>query len=84
MGIRDGWALYQEPSADALILTTNRLFGFFFGSTLAGGAVYYYALQEYKASNEMLTEDIYVRGPHNTSKWRREKEGNADIGATKL
>ncbi|KAK3397634.1 hypothetical protein B0T20DRAFT_225250 [Sordaria brevicollis] len=36
------------------------LFGFFFGSTLAGGAVYYYALQEYKASNELLTEDIYA------------------------
>ncbi|KAK4111800.1 hypothetical protein N656DRAFT_676471, partial [Canariomyces notabilis] len=36
------------------------LFGFFFGSTLAGGAVYYYAIQEYKASNELLTEDIYA------------------------
>lgn len=37
------------------------LFGFFFGSTLAGGATYFYAVQEYKASNELLTEDIYVR-----------------------
>ncbi|KAJ4410985.1 hypothetical protein N0V85_003892 [Neurospora sp. IMI 360204] len=36
------------------------LFGFFFGSTLAGSAVYYYALQEYKASNELLTGDIYA------------------------
>ncbi|KAK3695348.1 hypothetical protein B0T22DRAFT_455047 [Podospora appendiculata] len=36
------------------------LFGFFFGSTLAGSAVYYYALQEYKSSNELLTEDIYA------------------------
>ncbi|KAK0632395.1 hypothetical protein B0T14DRAFT_469137 [Immersiella caudata] len=36
------------------------LFGFFFGTTLAGGGVYYYALQEYKASNELLTEDIYA------------------------
>ncbi|KAK0655722.1 hypothetical protein B0T16DRAFT_397594 [Cercophora newfieldiana] len=36
------------------------LFGFFFGSTLAGAGVYYYALQEYKASNELLTEDIYA------------------------
>ncbi|KAK4447648.1 hypothetical protein QBC34DRAFT_126479 [Podospora aff. communis PSN243] len=36
------------------------LFGFFFGSTLAGSGVYYYALQEYKASNELLTEDIYA------------------------
>lgn len=38
-----------------------RLFGFFFGSSLAGAAVYYYAVQEYKTSNELLTEDIYVR-----------------------
>lgn len=37
------------------------LFGFLFGSVLAGGAVYSYVLQEYKASNELLTEDIYVR-----------------------
>ncbi|KAK1754876.1 hypothetical protein QBC47DRAFT_203067 [Echria macrotheca] len=36
------------------------LFGFFLGTTLAGGSVYYYALQEYKASNELLTEDIYA------------------------
>ena len=36
------------------------LFGFFFGSTLAGAGVYYYALQDYKASNDLLTEDIYA------------------------
>lgn len=36
------------------------LFGFLFGSVLAGGAVYSYVLQEYKASNELLTEDIYT------------------------
>ncbi|KAH8197524.1 hypothetical protein TruAng_008307 [Truncatella angustata] len=37
------------------------LFGFLLGSTLAGAGVYGYVLQEYKASNELLTEDIYVR-----------------------
>jgi hypothetical protein len=37
-----------------------RLFGFLLGSTLAGASVYYYILEEYKISNEMLTEDIYV------------------------
>ncbi|KAK4132465.1 hypothetical protein BT67DRAFT_443674 [Trichocladium antarcticum] len=36
------------------------LFGFFLGSSLAGGAVYYYAIQDYKASNQLLTEDIYA------------------------
>ncbi|KAJ9164811.1 hypothetical protein NKR19_g1007 [Coniochaeta hoffmannii] len=36
------------------------LFGFFLGSTLAGSAVYYYVLQEYKTSNELLTGDIYA------------------------
>lgn len=38
-----------------------RLFGFLFGSVLAGGAAYSYLLQEYKASNDLLTEDVYVR-----------------------
>ena len=39
----------------------NRLFGFLLGSSLAGAGVYYYILEEYKVSNELLTEDIYVR-----------------------
>ncbi|OTB14289.1 hypothetical protein K445DRAFT_319100 [Daldinia sp. EC12] len=37
------------------------LFGFLLGSTLAGAGIYSYVLREYKASNELLTEDIYVR-----------------------
>ncbi|KAL2404235.1 hypothetical protein ABEF93_001428 [Exophiala dermatitidis] len=36
------------------------LFGFLLGSTLAGASVYYYILEEYKISNELLTEDIYA------------------------
>ncbi|MCJ1362764.1 hypothetical protein MMC16_001870 [Acarospora aff. strigata] len=36
------------------------LFGFLFGSTLTGAGVYYYILEEYKVSNELLTEDIYA------------------------
>ncbi|KAF7511239.1 hypothetical protein GJ744_005136 [Endocarpon pusillum] len=36
------------------------LFGFLLGSTVAGASVYYYILEEYKISNEMLTEDIYA------------------------
>ncbi|CAK7268950.1 hypothetical protein SEPCBS119000_003320 [Sporothrix epigloea] len=36
------------------------LFGFLFGTTLTGSAVYYYVLTEYKASNDQLTEDIYT------------------------
>lgn len=38
-----------------------RVFGFLLGSSLAGAAVYYYIFDEYKLSNELLTEDIYVR-----------------------
>ena len=38
----------------------NRLFGFFFGSSLTGAGVYYYVLEEYRVANELLTEDIYV------------------------
>ncbi|KAG5973513.1 hypothetical protein E4U55_000481 [Claviceps digitariae] len=36
------------------------LFGFLFGSVLAGSAVYTYLLQEYRAYNDLLTEDIYT------------------------
>ncbi len=36
------------------------MFGFLLGSTLAGAGVYYYILEEYKVSNELLTEDIYA------------------------
>jgi hypothetical protein len=45
----------------ANLLFLSRLFGFLLGSTLAGTGVYYYILEEYKVSNELLTEDIYVR-----------------------
>ncbi|KAK3175131.1 hypothetical protein OEA41_002377 [Lepraria neglecta] len=36
------------------------IFGFLLGATLAGAGTYYYILEEYKVSNELLTEDIYV------------------------
>lgn len=42
----------------------NRLFGFFLGSTVAGGLAYYYIYDEYKLANELLTEDINVSGIH--------------------
>ncbi|KAG5931444.1 hypothetical protein E4U22_005541 [Claviceps purpurea] len=36
------------------------IFGFLFGSVLASTAVYSYVLQEYRASNDLLIEDIYT------------------------
>ncbi|RJE17911.1 hypothetical protein PHISCL_09752 [Aspergillus sclerotialis] len=36
------------------------LFGFLTGTIVAGSAVYYYILSEYRVSNEMLTEDIFA------------------------
>ncbi|KAF2220008.1 hypothetical protein BDZ85DRAFT_204947 [Elsinoe ampelina] len=36
------------------------LLGFLLGSTLAGSALYYYVIDEYKVSNQLLTEDIYT------------------------
>lgn len=33
------------------------------GSTVSGAAAYFYVLEEYKVSNELLTEDIDVRFP---------------------
>lgn len=38
-----------------------RLFGFLLGATTAGAGMYYYVIDEYRVSNELLTEDIYVR-----------------------
>ncbi|KAL8850749.1 MAG: hypothetical protein Q9221_004317 [Calogaya cf. arnoldii] len=36
------------------------LFGFLLGTTLASAGTYYYILDEYRVSNELLTEDIYA------------------------
>lgn len=58
------------------------LFGFLFGSVLAGGAVYSYVLQEYKASNELLTEDIYVCLP--TQRARPGLEVSGCLAVTEL
>lgn len=44
-------------------LTQNRLFGFLLGATTSGAGMYYYVIDEYRVSNQLLTEDIYVR-PH--------------------
>jgi len=35
------------------------LFGFLLGAVSSGTGMYYYVLQEYRVSNELLTEDIY-------------------------
>lgn len=45
----------------SLTAPPSSIFGFLLGSTLSGAAVYYYILEEYRVSNELLTEDIYVR-----------------------
>lgn len=44
-----------------LICLFYRLTGFLLGSTLSGAGMYYYVLNEYRVSNELLTEDIFVR-----------------------
>ncbi|KAF2752117.1 hypothetical protein M011DRAFT_522979 [Sporormia fimetaria CBS 119925] len=36
------------------------LFGFLLGVTSAAGGMYYYVVDEYRVSNELLTEDIYA------------------------
>jgi len=40
---------------------SHSIFGFLFGVTTAGASLYYYVIDEYKVSNELLMEDIYVR-----------------------
>ncbi|KAF2723463.1 hypothetical protein K431DRAFT_282916 [Polychaeton citri CBS 116435] len=36
------------------------IFGFLLGSFIAGSGLYYYVVDEYKVSNQLLTEDIYA------------------------
>jgi len=36
------------------------IFGFLLGSTVAGAGLYYYVVDEYRVSNELLTEDVYA------------------------
>jgi len=50
----EGW----DEANGGLVL--YRLFGFLLGTSLTGAGVYYYVLDEYKVSNELLTEDIFV------------------------
>jgi hypothetical protein len=41
-------------------LTPYRLFGFLLGTATAGAGMYYYVIDEYRVSNQLLTEDIYA------------------------
>jgi hypothetical protein len=43
-----------------MFCSAGRIFGFLLGSVLAGSGLYYYVVDEYKVSNELLTEDVYV------------------------
>jgi len=38
----------------------TRLLGFLLGAVTAGAGMYYYVVEEYRVSNELLTEDVYV------------------------
>jgi hypothetical protein len=40
--------------------SSHRVFGFLIGTVLAGSGLYYYVVDEYKISNRLLVEDIYV------------------------
>lgn len=41
----------------------SSIFGFLLGSVLSGSGLYFYVIDEYKLSNQLLTEDIYVSHP---------------------
>lgn len=54
----------QRRDSHVLDLLTDphhSIFGFLLGVTTAGASLYYYVIDEYKVSNELLMEDIYVR-----------------------
>ncbi|CAN8099364.1 unnamed protein product [Discula destructiva] len=56
--------LYAEaaplPARKPMGAFRGGLFGFLLGATLAGTGSYYYILTDYKASNELLQDDIYA------------------------
>ncbi|KAF8455469.1 hypothetical protein BGX38DRAFT_1166868 [Terfezia claveryi] len=53
--------LAQATSAAPVVVKKGGLgdlYGFLAGCTLAGGASYFYFLEEYRLANELLTEDV--------------------------
>lgn len=50
--------LFQSEHLDADL--EHRLFGFLLGTATAGAGMYYYVIDEYRISNQLLTEDIYA------------------------
>ncbi|UNI15134.1 hypothetical protein JDV02_001698 [Purpureocillium takamizusanense] len=56
----DAAAAAPLPARKPMGAFRGGLFGFLFGCVLSGGAVYSYVLNEYKTSNDLLTEDIYT------------------------
>jgi hypothetical protein len=54
----------------------HSILGFLSGAVLSGGALYYYVIDEYRVSNELLTEDIYVsyHPPFSHTPRRRERQ----------
>lgn len=58
--LQDATATTAMPVRKPVGAFRGGMFGFLLGSTLAGAGTYYYILEEYKVSNELLTEDIYV------------------------
>lgn len=63
------WRVSSQTYSLSLLLNNltprvvKSLFGFLFGTVLSGSAVYSYLVGEYRTSNDLLTEDIYVRLP---------------------
>jgi len=55
---------YDKASSTETNNRPPRIFGFLLGATSSGAGLYYYVIDEYKVSNELLTEDIYVRPDH--------------------
>ena len=59
-------------------LTYDRLFGFLLGATTSGAGMYYYVIDEYRVSNELLTEDIYVSCYPSTHTNNQEEEAKTN------
>ncbi|KAK7745497.1 hypothetical protein SLS53_002995 [Cytospora paraplurivora] len=73
------------PARKPLGAFRGGLFGFLLGATLAGSGTYYYVLQDYKASNELLQDDINAlqAATHRMSKYLTTLEEKIDTAESK-
>ncbi|KAJ5634424.1 Zinc finger HIT-type [Penicillium herquei] len=66
---RPRWEGTPLPARKPVGAFRGGLFGFLSGAVVAGASVYFYILSDYRVANEMLTDDISIKGSAPTPGW---------------